>query len=183
MSLPTELGYGPGATSARTPRTRASGARSTTVSPTGTTSYSLSHRPPRRHTTAGSSHRCSTSCRRSALDGADGPGAGRPSCTRTKATTIAAVGTPAWCGAFHTASHEGLESRTHFGRPGWVEERTLALTARFRRLVVRYERLVARHRAFRLLACALIGFNFLQRSSNRPSPDSWSIHGVRHGRE
>ena len=45
----------------------------------------------------------------------------------------------------------------------WVVERTMAWLARYRRLTVRYERLVAVHRGFLHLACALICFNYLQR--------------------
>jgi transposase len=66
-------------------------------------------------------------------------------------------------GINHRIAHKGIESKTHLGRHRWVVERTLAWTARFRRLAVRYERLVAVHRAFLHLACALICCNYLQR--------------------
>jgi transposase len=67
-------------------------------------------------------------------------------------------------GIKHRIARKGIESKTHLGRHRWVVERTLAWTARFRRLAVRYERLVAVHRAFLHLACALICFNYLQRT-------------------
>ena len=38
----------------------------------------------------------------------------------------------------------------------------MAWLARYRRLTIRYERLVAVHRGFLHLACALICFNYLQ---------------------
>ena len=66
-------------------------------------------------------------------------------------------------GIKHRIARKGIESKTHLGQHRWVVERTLAWTARFRRLAVRYERLVAMHRAFLHLACALICFNYLQR--------------------
>jgi transposase len=45
-----------------------------------------------------------------------------------------------------------------------VIERTLAWLTRYRRLTIRYERRAAMHQAFLHLGCALICFNFLQRS-------------------
>jgi hypothetical protein len=42
-------------------------------------------------------------------------------------------------------------------------ERTLAWLSRYRRLTIRYERLVAMHRAFLHLGCALICWNFVAR--------------------
>lgn len=44
-----------------------------------------------------------------------------------------------------------------------VASGTFAWIARYRRLTIRYERLVAMHRAFLHLGCALICFNYLQR--------------------
>lgn len=58
-------------------------------------------------------------------------------------------------------ARKGIESAEHLGRHRWVVERTLAGMARYRRLTIRYERLVARHRAFLSLGCALICLNFL----------------------
>jgi transposase len=54
-------------------------------------------------------------------------------------------------------------AKTQLGRHRWVVERTFAWIARYRRLTIRYERLVAMHRAFLHLGCALICFNHLQR--------------------
>jgi phosphoglycerate dehydrogenase-like enzyme/transposase len=48
------------------------------------------------------------------------------------------------------------EASERLGRHRWVVERTLAWLARFRRLTVRYERRAAIHRAFLVLACALV---------------------------
>lgn len=42
-------------------------------------------------------------------------------------------------------------------------ERTFAWLARYRRLTIRYEHLVAMHRAFLHLGCALVCWNYLQR--------------------
>jgi transposase len=49
------------------------------------------------------------------------------------------------------------------GRTRWVVERTLAWLHRFRRLNVRYERLVTVHNPFLQLGCILICWNYLQR--------------------
>ena len=45
----------------------------------------------------------------------------------------------------------------------WVVERTLSWIARFRRLIIRYERRDDIHLAFLTLACAVLCFRFLQR--------------------
>ena len=66
-------------------------------------------------------------------------------------------------GIKHRIARKGIESKTHLGRHRWVVERTFAWIARYRRLTIRYERLVAMHRAFLHLGCALICFNYLQR--------------------
>ena len=66
-------------------------------------------------------------------------------------------------GVKHRIARKGIESKTHLGRHRWVVERTFAWIARYRRLTIRYERLVAMHRAFLHLGCALICFNYLQR--------------------
>jgi transposase len=63
----------------------------------------------------------------------------------------------------HRIARKGIESKEKLGRHRWVIERTLAWLARKRRLTIRYERLVATHRAFLYLACALICLNYLQR--------------------
>ena len=66
-------------------------------------------------------------------------------------------------GVQHRIARKGIESKDRLGRHRWVVERTMAWLARYRRLTVRYERLVAVHRGFLHLACALICFNYLQR--------------------
>jgi transposase len=63
----------------------------------------------------------------------------------------------------HRIARKGIESKHHLGRHRWVVERTFAWLARYRRLTIRYERLVAMHRAFLHLGCALICWNYLQR--------------------
>ena len=66
-------------------------------------------------------------------------------------------------GIQHRIARKGIESKTRLGRHRWVVERTMAWLARYRRLAVRHERLVAVHRAFLHLACALICLKQLQR--------------------
>lgn len=66
-------------------------------------------------------------------------------------------------GVRHRIARKGVESKTRLGRHRWVVERTMAWLARYRRLAVRYERLVAVHRAFLYLACAPICFKQLHR--------------------
>ena len=66
-------------------------------------------------------------------------------------------------GIKHRIARKGVESKEKLGRHRWVVERTMAWLARYRRLTIRYERLVAMHRAFLHLGCALICFNYLQR--------------------
>lgn len=66
-------------------------------------------------------------------------------------------------GVKHRIARRGIESKTRLGRHRWVVERTFAWIARYRRLTIRYERLVAMHRAFLHLGCALICWNYLQR--------------------
>ena len=63
----------------------------------------------------------------------------------------------------HRIARKGVESREKLGRHRWVVERTMAWLARYRRLTIRYERLVAMHRAFLHLGCALICWNYLTR--------------------
>ena len=63
----------------------------------------------------------------------------------------------------HRIARKGIESKDRLGRHRWVVERTMAWLARYRRLTIRYERLVAVHRGFLHLACARICFNYLQR--------------------
>jgi IS5 family transposase len=58
-------------------------------------------------------------------------------------------------------ARKGLDSSEKLGRYRWVVERTLAWLARFRRLVVRYERLAGLHLALLDLACALVCFRSL----------------------
>ena len=66
-------------------------------------------------------------------------------------------------GIQHRIARKGIESKTRLGRHRWVVERTFAWLARYRRLTIRYERLVAMHRAFLHLGCALICWNYLTR--------------------
>lgn len=66
-------------------------------------------------------------------------------------------------GIRHRIARRGIESSEKLGRHRWVVERTLAWLARYRRLTIRYERLVAVHRAFLHLGCALICLDFLER--------------------
>jgi IS5 family transposase len=63
-------------------------------------------------------------------------------------------------------ARRGIESSTRLGRHRWVVERTLAWFARFRRLVVRYERRSDIFAAFHHLAAALITFRFIERWLN-----------------
>ncbi len=62
-------------------------------------------------------------------------------------------------------ARRGIESRERLGRYRWVVERTLAWLGRFRRLAVHYERRGDLHHAFLDLGCALICWNFLQRTA------------------
>jgi transposase len=66
-------------------------------------------------------------------------------------------------GVKYRIARRGVESTERLGRHRWVVERTLAWLARYRRLTIRYERLVAMHRAFLHLGCALICLNYLTR--------------------
>lgn len=66
-------------------------------------------------------------------------------------------------GIKHRIARRGGESKRRLGQYRWTVERTLAWLANYRRLAVRYDRLVAVHRAWLHLACALICFNYLQR--------------------
>jgi transposase len=56
-----------------------------------------------------------------------------------------------------------VPSRERLGRYRWVAERTLAWFARFRRLVVRYERRTDICLAFHRVAAALITLRFVKR--------------------
>jgi transposase len=58
-------------------------------------------------------------------------------------------------------ARKGKESSERLGRHRWVVERTLAWIARYRRLVVRYERRAKIHEAFLHLGCSLICLNYL----------------------
>ncbi|TXN75913.1 IS5 family transposase [Methylobacterium sp. WL18] len=60
-------------------------------------------------------------------------------------------------------ARRGIESSQRLGRHRWVVERTLAWLARFRRLVIRYERRADIHLAFTTLACALVTLNQCRR--------------------
>ena len=61
-------------------------------------------------------------------------------------------------------ARKGVEPGHRLGRHRWVVERTFAWLARYRRLSIRYERLVALHEAFLHLACALVWWNYVLRS-------------------
>ena len=61
-------------------------------------------------------------------------------------------------------ARKGVESGEKLGRHRWVVERTLAWLGRYRRLTIRYERTDDLHLAFLDLGCALICFNFLQKT-------------------
>jgi transposase len=63
----------------------------------------------------------------------------------------------------HRISRRGTDSTQRLGRHRWLVQRTFAWLASHRRLAIRYERLVAMHRAFLHLGCALIYWNHLQR--------------------
>ena len=56
-----------------------------------------------------------------------------------------------------------VEPSGRLGLHRWVVERTMAWLARYRRLTIRYERLVAVHRGLLYLACALICWDRLER--------------------
>ena len=60
-------------------------------------------------------------------------------------------------------ARKGIEDSTRLGRHRWVVERTFAWMARFRRLVVRYERRADIHLAFTTLAAALVTLNQVRR--------------------
>lgn len=62
-------------------------------------------------------------------------------------------------GIEHRIARKGIESKHRLGRHRWVVERTFAWLARYRRLTIRYERLVAMHRAVLHLACAMVCWN------------------------
>lgn len=62
-----------------------------------------------------------------------------------------------------------LDSSETLGRYRWVVERTLAWLARFRRLVVRYERLAGLHLGLLDLACALACFRRLHSTERSAS--------------
>ena len=61
-------------------------------------------------------------------------------------------------------ARRGVESSQRLGRHRWVVERTLAWLARFRRLIMRYERRADIHLALSLLACAVICLQQIRRS-------------------
>lgn len=63
----------------------------------------------------------------------------------------------------HRIARRGVESKQQLGKHRWIVERTFAWLARYRRLTIRYEHLVAMHRAFLYLGCALICLNYLRR--------------------
>lgn len=62
-------------------------------------------------------------------------------------------------------ARRGIESSQRLGRYRWVVERTFAWLARYRRLVIRYERRADLHLAFLTLGCAQICLRFLRLKS------------------
>ena len=66
-------------------------------------------------------------------------------------------------GVKHRIARRGVEPKDRLGRHRWTVERTFAWLAKYRRLAVRYDRLVAVHRAWLHLACALVCFAYLGR--------------------
>ena len=64
-------------------------------------------------------------------------------------------------GIKHRIARKWIESKHRLGRHRWVVERTFAWLARYRRLIIRCERLVAMHRAFLHLARAMVCWNSL----------------------
>ena len=66
-------------------------------------------------------------------------------------------------GVRHRIARRMVEPSGRLGLHRWVVERTMAWLARYRRLTIRYERLVAVHRGLLYLACALICWNRLER--------------------
>ncbi len=61
-------------------------------------------------------------------------------------------------------ARRGVESSVRLGRYRWVVERTLAWLSRYRRLTIRYGRRLDIHQALTTLACALICWNYVQRT-------------------
>ena len=66
-------------------------------------------------------------------------------------------------GIKHRIARKGIEPKHRLGQHRWKVERSFAWLARSRRLTIRYERLVAMHRAFLHLACALVRWNHVLR--------------------
>jgi hypothetical protein len=67
-------------------------------------------------------------------------------------------------GVQHRIARKGVEAKHRLGRHRWIiVERTLASLARYRRLTIRYERLVPMHEAFLHLACALVCRSYVLR--------------------
>jgi transposase len=60
-------------------------------------------------------------------------------------------------------ARRGIESSERLGGHRWVVERTLSWLAKYRRLVIRYERRADIHLALLHLGCSLICLNFLNR--------------------
>ncbi len=86
-------------------------------------------------------------------------------CTRTRGTIIrAAIGSCGLRRIIDRIARRGVESSVRLGRYRWVVERTLAWLSRYRRLTIRYGRRLDIHQAFTTLACALICWNYVQRT-------------------
>jgi transposase len=66
-------------------------------------------------------------------------------------------------GIKHRIARKEIEPKHRLGQHRWKVERTFAWLARYRRLTIRYERLVAMHRALLHLACALVCWSYVLR--------------------
>jgi transposase len=62
-------------------------------------------------------------------------------------------------GVKHRIARKGIEPKHRLGHYRWKVERTFTWLVRYRRLTIRYERLIATHEGFLYLACALICWN------------------------
>ena len=107
-------------------------------------------------TTACWSSRSWIRCRRSGTGAAATRGAGRSSCTPTRATT--SRGSAATCAAAGSPpiARIGRDSSARLGRHRWVVERTLGWLLSYTRLALRYDRTALTITALARLAITLI---------------------------
>jgi hypothetical protein len=82
-------------------------------------------------------------------------------------------------GIQHRTAREGIEPKQQLGRHRWVVERTHAWCTCDGRLMIPYDRLVATHRAFLHLACALLCFNYLTQLDGSGQAKYSSLLGIR----